>query len=100
MRSVPDRAVEQVANIMNIDLRHIAVFPIRFYQCVISPFLPASCRFVPSCSAYAVEAVLQHGVFKGSTLALRRILRCNPLCPGGYDPVPGSEEQNADRVRS
>lgn len=69
-------------------LRRLAVLPIRFYQWVLSPLLPPSCRFTPTCSAYAIEAVLTHGIFRGSWLALRRILRCHPWSAGGYDPVP------------
>jgi len=61
---------------------------IRFYRKGISPAKQPCCRFTPTCSAYAIEAIEMHGAFKGSLLALRRILRCNPLCAGGYDPVP------------
>lgn len=61
---------------------------IRFYQRNISPRHPACCRFRPTCSQYALEAVQKYGALKGGFLALRRILRCNPLCKGGYDPVP------------
>jgi putative membrane protein insertion efficiency factor len=61
---------------------------IRFYQQALSPYLPASCRYVPTCSAYAYEAVQKHGVFRGLFLAIKRILRCHPFHPGGYDPVP------------
>ncbi|HEX3153738.1 MAG TPA: membrane protein insertion efficiency factor YidD [Candidatus Angelobacter sp.] len=60
----------------------------RFYKSAISPHLPASCRFVPSCSEYAAEAVAKHGLLYGSALGLWRILRCNPFARGGYDPVP------------
>ncbi|HZK38559.1 MAG TPA: membrane protein insertion efficiency factor YidD [Clostridia bacterium] len=67
--------------------RFILAF-IRFYQKRISPLLPDMCRYYPSCSHYAVEAVEIHGAFKGSFLALLRLLRCNILFPGGYDPVP------------
>ncbi|MDO5036253.1 MAG: membrane protein insertion efficiency factor YidD [Porphyromonas sp.] len=62
--------------------------PIRFYQRFISPFLPPSCRFTPTCSAYAVEALKKHGPIKGLLLAIWRILRCNPWGGSGYDPVP------------
>jgi putative membrane protein insertion efficiency factor len=61
---------------------------IRFYQCCISPLTPAMCRFTPTCSQYAKEAILKHGPFKGGWLALRRILRCHPFGGSGYDPVP------------
>lgn len=61
---------------------------IRVYQRAISPFFPPSCRFVPTCSSYAIEALTTHGSLKGSWLTLRRLLRCHPLCKGGYDPVP------------
>jgi len=61
---------------------------IRFYQKHVSPYLPDMCRYYPSCSHYAVEAIEVHGAFKGSILALLRLLRCNILFPGGYDPVP------------
>ena len=69
-------------------LRPVALFLIRVYQYCISPLMPSHCRFVPSCSAYAYEAVIRHGVFKGSLLTLRRLARCHPLCKGGWDPVP------------
>ncbi len=61
---------------------------IRFYQVCISPLFPPSCRYTPTCSQYALEAVKKHGPFKGLYLALKRILRCNPYHEGGYDPVP------------
>jgi hypothetical protein len=61
---------------------------IRAYQRVISPWLPAACRFYPSCSAYAATAIERYGAVKGSYLAARRLLRCHPLCEGGIDPVP------------
>ena len=61
---------------------------IRFYQRQISPLFPPCCRFTPTCSQYALEAIQVHGAAKGVFLALKRILRCNPLFPGGYDPGP------------
>ena len=61
---------------------------IRLYQLAISPILPASCRFMPSCSSYAMEAIHRHGPLAGSWLAARRICRCHPWNDGGYDPVP------------
>ncbi|SFF25265.1 hypothetical protein SAMN04488120_101187 [Fontimonas thermophila] len=63
---------------------------IRVYQVLISPLLGPRCRFYPSCSHYAVEAIRVHGALRGSALTMRRILRCHPLHPGGYDPVPGT----------
>lgn len=61
---------------------------VRGYQIAISPLLPSACRYVPTCSSYALEALQRHGAAKGSWLAFRRILRCHPLHAGGYDPVP------------
>jgi uncharacterized protein len=61
---------------------------IRFYRKGISPLLPPSCRFYPTCSAYGLEAIQRHGAARGSWLTLKRILRCHPFCKGGYDPVP------------
>ena len=61
---------------------------IRFYQICISPLLGANCRFRPTCSAYAMEAIRKYGPLRGSWLAFKRIVRCRPGVPGGYDPVP------------
>jgi len=69
-------------------IRGAVVLLLRIYQAILSPLLPAACRFEPTCSAYAVGAVQRHGVLRGSWLALKRILRCRPGCPGGHDPVP------------
>ncbi|MDR0469106.1 MAG: membrane protein insertion efficiency factor YidD [Peptococcaceae bacterium] len=66
---------------------------IRFYRGAISPMLRPSCRFIPTCSAYAYEAIERFGPWRGSWLALKRILRCNPFFPGGYDPVPEDPRQ-------
>ncbi|UTY33765.1 membrane protein insertion efficiency factor YidD [Treponema putidum] len=59
-----------------------------FYQKAVSPHFPPSCRYEPTCSQYAIESIKKYGPFKGSSMALLRILRCNPFCKGGYDPVP------------
>ncbi|USD37617.1 MULTISPECIES: membrane protein insertion efficiency factor YidD [Ferrimonas] len=64
---------------------------IRLYQRLISPLLGPNCRFQPTCSHYAIEAITVHGCLKGSWLALRRIVKCHPLHPGGRDPVPPSK---------
>ncbi|QLK86319.1 membrane protein insertion efficiency factor YidD [Staphylococcus sp. 17KM0847] len=61
---------------------------IRFYQRFISPLTPPSCRFYPTCSNYAIEAIQIYGIFKGSWLSLKRILKCHPFHKGGFDPVP------------
>ncbi len=69
-------------------MRIIVVKMIRFYQLFISPLTPSSCRFYPTCSHYAVEAVTKHGVVRGGWMSVKRISRCGPWHPGGYDPVP------------
>ena len=66
----------------------ILLLPIRFYQVAITPYTPPSCRFTPTCSEYARQALIKHGPFKGLYLASRRILRCHPGGGSGYDPVP------------
>jgi uncharacterized protein len=68
--------------------RRLLAALIRAYQRFVSPALPPSCRFHPSCSQYALEAVCRHGALKGSWLAARRLARCHPFHPGGFDPVP------------
>jgi len=68
--------------------REFVVLPVRFYQYCISPLLPASCRFYPSCSNYVLQAILRYGIVLGAWLGLRRLARCHPWSPGGYDPVP------------
>jgi len=68
--------------------RRVLMLPIRGYQKFLSPGLPPSCRFTPSCSQYALEAVAKHGALRGSWLAARRLVRCHPFNPGGYDPIP------------
>ncbi|WP_172299182.1 membrane protein insertion efficiency factor YidD [Pseudoruegeria sp. HB172150] len=69
-------------------LAHIAALPVRAYRLFLSPWLGTSCRFHPTCSAYALEALEKHGAFKGSWLAIRRIARCHPLGGSGIDNVP------------
>jgi len=69
-------------------LRTGFVFLIRVYQRVLSPLLPRRCRFYPTCSEYAAQALMKHGILRGGWMALRRILKCHPFHPGGYDPVP------------
>ena len=66
---------------------------IRFYRRRISPLFPPMCRYYPTCSQYALEAIEVHGACKGSLLAIGRLLRCNILFPGGYDPVPPKKEK-------
>ena len=69
-------------------MKWLILAAMRFYQSAISPALPSSCRFYPSCSAYGYEAVEKWGVWRGAGLALERLLRCRPFGGGGYDPVP------------
>ena len=68
-------------------MKHILLALLRLYKLAISPLLPPSCRFVPTCSEYASEAVSRYGALRGSWMGLRRLLRCHPFHPGGYDPV-------------
>jgi putative membrane protein insertion efficiency factor len=68
-------------------VRAMAIAPIRFYQRLISPALPRRCKYHPTCSAYAVQAIQGYGILRGSVLAAWRLLRCNPFSHGGYDPV-------------
>jgi putative membrane protein insertion efficiency factor len=69
-------------------MRTVLIFVVRAYQMFLGPLLPSVCRYYPTCSAYAIEALERHGARRGSMMALRRIARCHPLRPGGYDPVP------------
>lgn len=70
------------------NLSKLVVFPIWVYQYCISPYLPKSCRYYPTCSEYAKEAICVHGPFKGGYLGVARIFKCHPFCKGGIDPVP------------
>lgn len=73
--------------------KKVALWLIRFYQRGISPMLGAHCRFTPTCSQYTYEAIQIHGFLKGTFLGARRILKCHPFHPGGYDPVPERKER-------
>ena len=75
-------------------MKYLGLWAIRGYQRLVSPFMPASCRFYPSCSHYAYEAIDRYGLLRGSLMGGWRVLRCNPWSAGGYDPV-----DPADRVR-
>ena len=85
------KVIDNIKHIGHEVLRFIGwllIQPIRFYQKYISPLKPPTCRFTPTCSQYAIEAIRKHGPFKGFILAVWRILRCNPWGGSGYDPVP------------
>lgn len=73
-------------------MKYVLIGLLKLYRLVISPLYGNVCRYYPSCSAYALRAVQVHGAVKGSWLAARRLLRCHPWTPGGYDPVPGTPE--------
>ena len=72
-------------------LAYIAALPVRAYRLIFSPWVGHNCRYQPTCSAYALEALEKHGGIKGSYLTIRRILRCHPWGSMGYDPVPGTK---------
>ncbi len=72
---------------------------IRVYQVVLTPLMPSACKFYPSCSRYASEAIAKHGACRGLGLAARRLLRCRPFAPGGYDPVPDPEDESMAEER-
>lgn len=75
-------------------LKQLFIFPIKLYQWIISPWLPKTCRFEPSCSNYMIQAIQTHGIFRGIMLGSKRILRCNPWGGSGYDPVPHNHSCN------
>lgn len=73
-------------------MNNVLIFLIKIYQKLFSPILPKSCRFYPSCSQYSIEAFEIHGFFMASFLTLKRIIKCNPFCECGYDPVPAKKK--------
>lgn len=80
-------AAGRMLRFVTAPLAWLAVVLVRAYQKLVSPLLPATCRFTPSCSAYMIEALRKKGFIVGLSMGLWRILRCNPFCKGGYDPV-------------
>ncbi len=74
-------------------MKQVLMVLVRAYQLVLSPLMGSQCRFQPTCSHYAIEALQKHGAWRGSWLALRRIGRCHPWHPGGYDPVPPNSHE-------
>ena len=85
--------VKQIINLIRLGFSYILILPVRLYQIFISPVLPNSCRHVPTCSTYAIEALKIHGPIKGLYLGVRRILKCHPWGTHGYDPVPPKKEK-------
>jgi putative membrane protein insertion efficiency factor len=79
-------------------MKKVLQIPIHVYRKFISPLTPPSCRFYPTCSEYALEALEEHGAFKGSWLAAKRIAKCHPFHPGGIDPVPPSAKPKGDHT--
>lgn len=73
-------------------MKFVALRIIRFYQNVLSPYIPSGCRYDPTCSHYAFQAIEKHGFLRGTWLGMRRIARCHGLSPGGYDPVPKAKK--------
>lgn len=87
-RGIHSETVETSKPLERFNMTMPFVFILRLYQKIISPWIFPCCRFTPSCSQYAISALEKHGVLKGSALAVWRLLRCQPFCRGGYDPVP------------
>ncbi len=85
---MPSRRLWRIIRAINFILAWPLIFVIGIYRRLISPFLPPSCRFYPTCSDYTQQALKKYGLVKGGYLGARRILRCHPGNPGGYDPVP------------
>ncbi|MBR5062220.1 MAG: membrane protein insertion efficiency factor YidD [Prevotella sp.] len=82
------KTIQNIFKYLSHAIAWVLILPIKFYQNCISPFTPPSCRFTPTCSEYARQAITKHGPIKGLGLAIWRILRCNPWGGSGYDPVP------------
>jgi len=78
-------------------MRSLVLFPIRFYRYAISPFMPPHCRYHPTCSEYAAEAITLHGASRGLWMGMKRIARCHPWAEGGYDPVPEKAQTHDSR---
>ena len=91
--AVPDRAAANRAAVW------LLVMGIRFYQAVFAPVMPVGCKFYPSCSRYAAEAIARHGAAHGVRLAAARLWRCRPFTQGGFDPVPDPDESSPNEVR-
>lgn len=87
----PRKTPPRLPALLDMPLRLLFLTLIHAYRLLLSPLLPPSCRYTPTCSAYGLEAVRRHGALHGGWLTLRRILRCHPWGGQGYDPVPGSE---------
>lgn len=90
--------MRHVWEIIKKGLGFIFLIPVYFYKFFISPFTPASCRYTPTCSTYAIEAVKIHGPFKGTWLAAKRIARCHPWGSSGYDPVPPKKSKEKQEI--
>jgi putative membrane protein insertion efficiency factor len=82
------RPSDIIVGVITVVPQTVLILLVRVYQITLSPLLPTSCRYYPSCSTYAIEALERHGAVRGGWLTLRRLVRCNPFTPGGYDPVP------------
>ena len=87
-------------NLLRTVMRKVIIGLIRIYQLCISPLLGPSCRYYPTCSECAFDAVKIHGIFKGSFLAVHRVLRCHPVCEGGHDPVPEKKTQSSSNEQA
>lgn len=81
-------------------MKYLLIGIVRLYQLMVSPYLPSSCRYHPTCSRYAIEALRMHGALKGGWLSLKRIARCHPWGESGYDPVPGHQNKQSEFLNS